>query len=116
MLNRSAIIVIPKQPYIDWSKSVFDDDIPFELSEDDALPVFLGPDADYTEEINAFVKKHFDFFFEHWLEAWCTDESLWPKRRTRKMFHEWFDVRVHSWVEDVVDAPLKVFGIAAPDV
>jgi hypothetical protein len=109
LLNRSAIILTPKQPYIDWTKSVFkESDLAFDPSEDDALPIFLGPEADYVEEITAFVEKHFNFFFEHWLEGWCTDKSLWPKRRTRRMFHKWFDVRVHSWVEDVVAAPYEL--------
>lgn len=99
--------MIPKQAYIDWSRSVFGDGVAFDPSEDDALPVFLGPDVEYTEEITAFVEKHFGFFFEHWLDGWCTDESLWPKRRTRRMFHQWFDVRVHSWVENIVDAPYR---------
>jgi hypothetical protein len=108
MLNRSAIVLVPKQPYIDWSKAVFEDDVAFNPEESDALPVFLGPEVNYVKEIHSFVDKHFAWFFEHWLESWCTDEALWPKRRTRRMFHEWFDVRAHSWVEDVVEVPYEL--------
>lgn len=108
LLNRSAIILTPKQPYIDWANS-FEDGPRFELKDEhDELPVFLGPDMDTTEEVEAFVNKNFDFFFEYELEGWCTDESLWPKRRTRGMFREWFSVRIHTMVEDVVDAPLEL--------
>lgn len=63
---------------------------------------------DTVEEIQAFVSEHFDFFFEHWLEGWCTDESMWPKRRTRRMFKDWFDVRIHTMVEDTVDGPYEL--------
>ena len=105
MLNRSAIVLVPKQPYIEWTKAVFADDTAFDPSERDALPVFLGPEVVDSSEIDAFVDKHFAWLFEHWLESWCTDDALWPKRRTRKMFYEWFDIRIHSWVEEMVDAP-----------
>lgn len=109
MLNRSAIIVTPKQPYADWANSIDDDGPRFDLrDEDDSLTVFLGPEMDTVEEIQAFVNKHFDHFFEHWLDGWCTDESMWPKRRTRRMFREWFDVRIHTMVEDTVEAPYEL--------
>jgi hypothetical protein len=87
-----------------------DDDGPrFTLpDEDDHLTVFLGPDVDSIDEVHAFVAKNFDYFFEHWLEGWCTDPKMWPQRRTRRMFKEWFDVRIYSVVEDTVDAPLEL--------
>src|SRR5512146_1390107 len=96
MLNRSAIILIPKQPYADWANSLDEDGPRFEISEaNDELTVFLGPDLDNVDEIAAFVTKHFDFFCEHWLFGWSTDPAQWPQRRTRRMFREWFDVRIH---------------------
>jgi hypothetical protein len=109
MLNRTAIILVPKQRYADWANSLDDDGPRFEISEaNDELTVFLGPDLDTVEEIDAFVSKHFDFFFEHWLSGWSTDPGQWPQRRTRRMFRDWFDVRIHTMVEDVVDAPYDV--------
>ena len=109
MLNRSAIILIPKQPYADWANSLDEDGPRFEISDaNDELTVFLGPDFDTVDEIDAFVTRHFDFFFEHWLFGWSTDPTQWPQRRTRRMFREWFDVRIHTMVEDVLDAPYEV--------
>lgn len=108
-LNRSAIILIPKQPYADWANSLDDDGPRFVLThENDELTVFLGPELDTVEEIEAFVQKNFSFFFEHWLEGWCTKPSMWPKRRTRRIFREWFDVRIHTMVEDTVDEPFEL--------
>jgi hypothetical protein len=109
MLNRSAIILMPRQPYADWANSLDVDGPRFAISDaDDALTVFLGPDLDAVEQIDAFVTKHFDFFFEHWLALWSTDPAQWPQRRTRRMFREWFDVRIHTMVEDAVDAPYEI--------
>jgi len=108
MLNRTAIILIPKQPYADWANSI-DDGPRFEISEaNDNLTVFLGPDLDTVEEIDAFVTKHFQLFFGHWLFGWSTDPAQWPQRRTRRMFRDWFEVRIHTMVEDVVDAPYEL--------
>ena len=45
-------------------------------------------------------------FFEHSLNEWFTDETMWPKNRTRKMFHEWFDIEFHSMVWDMEEEPL----------
>jgi hypothetical protein len=43
MLNRSAIILIPKQPYADWANSLDDDGPRFEISEaDDELDAELS--------------------------------------------------------------------------
>jgi hypothetical protein len=107
-LNRSAIIITPKAPYIAWANS-FDDGPRYEEADDEeGPPVFLGPGTDTVAEVDRFVERHFDLFFEHWLNDWCTDPSLWPQRRTRKMFHEWFDVRIASMVIDTVRAPLEL--------
>jgi len=109
LLNRSAIILIPMQPYADWANSLDDDGPRFVMSDaDDELTVFLGPELDTVDEIDTFVTRHFDFFFEHWLAGWCTDSAQWPQRRTRRMFREWFHVRIHTMVEDVVDGPYEI--------
>ena len=106
MLNRSAIILIPKQLYADWANSLDDDGRRFEISEaDDDLTVFLGPGYDTIEQIGAFATEHFDFFSEHWLEGWSLDAAEWPQRRTERMLREWFSVRIHRMVEDVVESP-----------
>lgn len=108
-LNRSAIILRPKQPYIDWANSL-DDGPRYQetMNEPDAFTVFLGPDCDTVDEVQKFVEKHFDAFFDQWLEEWCTDPSLWPKRRTRAMFRDWFDVAIHTMVLDTVDQPFEL--------
>jgi hypothetical protein len=108
LLNRSAILS-PKQPFADWANSIDDDGPRFVLrDEDDALTVYLGPELDTVEEIRAFVDRHFDYFFEDWLNGWCTDPARWPRRRTRKMFNAWFEVRIHTMVDDMVEAPYEL--------
>ena len=38
---------------------------------------------------------------------WYTDESLWPKKRTLKMFREWFAIEYRSMVWDLDTTPLE---------
>jgi hypothetical protein len=101
--------LIPKKPYADWANSLDDDGPRFELKdENDHLTIFLGPELDTVEEIDAFVSKNFAYFFEYWLEAWCLAPALWPQRRTRRMFKAWFDWRIHTMVDDTVEAPFEL--------
>ena len=109
MVNRCAILLTPRAPYIAWANSLDDDGPRYEdddAAADDSRPIFLGPDVDEPGQAARFVDKNFSLFFEEWLESWCTDESQWPKRRTRKMFREWFDVRIFELVHDTLDRPI----------
>jgi len=100
-------LVLPRKPFADWANSLDHDGPRFTLDDgDDNLIVFLGPDVETNREARAFVRKNFNIFFETWLFEWCTDRTLWPRHRTREMFKRWFDIRIHSTVEDTVDHPL----------
>jgi len=108
-LNRSAIILEPKQPYVDWANSL-DDGPRYEqaIHDTEAIPIFLGPNVDEESEVESYVAKNYDLFFEEWLEYWCTDPALWPPKRTKKMFREWFTVRIHTMVFDTVELPFEL--------
>ena len=108
MVNRSAILLEPRAPYITWANALDADGPRYEdcLAEDDFQTVYLGPDCDSVEEVRRFIKKNFDLFFESELEMWCTAPHLWPQRRTYRMFTDWFTVRIHTVIEDTVAEPL----------
>jgi len=108
-LNRSAILITPKAPYVAWANSCFAGPRYDDAEDGEAPPVFLGPDTQVSnDEVKAFVDDNFDLFFEHWLASWCTDQASWPAQRTLGMFHEWFEVRIASMVIDTVRAPLEL--------
>lgn len=108
-LNRSAILLTPRQPYADWANAVDDEGPRYELLEGhDASTVFLGPAFGTTEEVEAWVQENADQFFAYMLDEWCTEEELWPGRRTAELFAAWFDVKIHSIVVDTLDEPLEL--------
>ena len=48
------------------------------------------------------------YVFEYELFLWCTEKELWPSTRDAATFRDWFDVKFHSMVNDIVsDIPLK---------
>jgi hypothetical protein len=108
-INRDIMIIIPKKPLIDWQNTIFPEnplstDIdPFKPDEGTA---FLIPEMDAPEEFEKWIKKNYKIFFEGMLDEWCTDENLWPKNLTYKMFREWFTVMYQSMLIDTLDMPI----------
>lgn len=99
MINRSSVIVRPKQPYLDWATQL--DDSGMVPSPEDERTVYLIPGYDDDVEAMEILAKHFSIIFEAELEGWHTDESAWPKNRTFTMFRKWFSFEFHSVVEDL---------------
>lgn len=104
MVNRAAIILRYKKPFIRWlnDSDPYDDDpgITLERSNKDRTVYLIrDDDADHVEE---WISLNFKQVFESELEDWYTDESLWPKDRNRKLFDDWFDVECHSVIIDTV--------------
>ena len=42
-------------------------------------------------------------FFEQMLSDWYVDETLWPQKRSAKLFNEWVEIQFHSTIWDLVD-------------
>jgi hypothetical protein len=99
MLNRAVLIVRPKQPYLDWAAQLDDADIV--PNPDQERTVYLIPEFDDDAEAQNVLKRVFAEVFERELFGWHTDESAWPPKRTLAMFRQWFEIELHSVVEDL---------------
>ncbi len=106
MINRTALIVRPAQPYIDWAKSLPDADeiLP---TIDGEHTVYLVEQIDDDRHFEHVLKRVFAEIFERELSSWYLDESFWPQKRTLSMFKKWFSIEYHTCVEDLLDAPLE---------
>lgn len=116
-LNRAAVVLRFKQPYVDWARlagpSPCSDYSVAEANDDGEIfliPSYDSPvDAvDGTEDAIKWVEKRWKMFFERILEDWILDESAWPQKRTLKMFREWVDVEYRSMVWDMGHEPLGI--------
>lgn len=108
-IDRSAFVLIPKQPMFDWIMEV--DPVPASLTLEDIRKdpdIFMVQQEKVETHVDAdaWISKHWKPLFEHVLNDWYTDEKLWPKNRTVKMFREWFDVQFHSMIWDLEGAQI----------
>ena len=105
MLNRSAVVIIPKQPFLDWVNSV--DDVGTVTADDMQKMIYLVPDYEDPADADKVLKKVCDEIFCRELEGWHTDEEAWPQDRSFKVFKQWFDVQHYEIVTDVGRGPIE---------
>jgi hypothetical protein len=99
MLNRSTVMVRPKQPYLDWAAQVDDSgDAPDPADE---RTVYLIPEYDDEDHAWELLEEIYPEIFENELYGWHTDEDAWPQERSFAMFQEWFEIELNPIVEDL---------------
>ena len=105
MLNRSALIVRPGEPFIKWALSLDDSGLVPSATGEQA--VYLAPEWGDDKEAEKVLKSIWAEIFERELFGWHTDESAWPQKRSLKMFKEWFIIEMHSMIEDLCAYPIE---------
>jgi len=110
LINRAAVVLRPKQPYLHWMRQDDDGgvaDSVFEMMHEDPT-VFLLPEYEDPESEREVLEDYWPALFEEMLEGWLRDESAWPQNRTLEMFQDWFEVQMSSVVRDAyLDEPLE---------
>lgn len=109
-VNRSVAIVVPREPYLEWTRQ---DDATgiaenvFEAMHEDPH-AFLLPEYMDDKEKEAMLEHFSPAIFESMLDGWLRDRGCWPKNRDYEMFKKWFEVRICSVVEDLfLSQPLQ---------
>ena len=105
MINRSAIILRPGPPFIEWASKL--DDSGILPSFEGEQTVYLLPEFEDEMEAMEVLSEGYELLFEEQLAGWHTDESAWPKNRTFKMFREWFVIEQHSLIIDLCNYPIR---------
>lgn len=104
-INRSAIIIKPLQPFIDWHNSIYPDS-KIDESHLNEVNIYLINNSNFID-IESYLKKKFDIYFKMELEGWSTYKKDWPKKRTYKMFKQWFRVDISTAVYDLEKKPVS---------
>lgn len=111
-INRSVVIIRPKQPFLDWLSSEDNESgrNPFSTIRTDKSNAFLIPEHHITDSTEAqlYIEKCWEEVFEQFLFEWIVEDSLWPQNRTLQMFREWFEMIYAPIIWDVVDEPLEI--------
>jgi hypothetical protein len=110
-INRGLIVLIPKQPVLDWIMRV-DPNPPLgltleELSQEQDAFLVSQRAVETVEDAQRWVYRRWKMFFERYLDEWYTEESWWPKNRSLKMFKQWFDIQYQSMVWDLSDEMIE---------
>lgn len=101
-INRSAIIVRPAQPFLDWLHQA--DSTSAELTLDGLRndpSEYLLPTHDTEGQARRHLRKCCQEIFEEQLEGWYRDPSAWPGRRDFGAFSRWFEWQFYSGLFDL---------------
>ena len=105
LANRIVILARPTRSYFEWAKFADDSEASYSLLDIRRdCSAWLLP---VGENVEKFLREHFDEIFRRELFAITYDEKEFPANRTYEMFRDWFDVEIHSAVYDLDDRPLK---------
>jgi hypothetical protein len=86
MLNRSAVAIRPKQPFLDWLKSVEELSLQnMKLSQLEKT-LYLVPDYEDPKDADKVLSLVCEEIFCRELEGWYTDETTWPQDRGLAVF------------------------------
>jgi len=104
ILNRTAVVVTTRQPFLDWLRSVdpTNQELTLEEINTDSSAYLLpecGSDAEPAKLVRRFAKE----IFAHELDGWWREPLDWPKSMAWPVFDRWFEWRTHSMVLDVVE-------------
>lgn len=107
-INRAALIVRPKQPYVDWADSMADGGPKaalLQLREDPSI--YLVEEIDSLEDLALLIDGHWEWIFHEQLTGWMRDPKSWPPELTRQMFLEWFDCELSTMIWDILKTRIK---------
>ncbi|HEY5717352.1 MAG TPA: hypothetical protein VIS52_02600 [Motiliproteus sp.] len=98
LINRSAIMVLPLQPYADWvnqlNPAISGLDHPMELeSHRREGRVYLVDEQEDALALETVVPECWRQIFENELAAWDEFADSWPGGLSEILFREWFEIQ-----------------------
>ena len=109
MINRCAVTVRAKQPFLDWLEGL-PDMLDLSLEEiNTRSTAYLLPFVDDLGTQTDLLEEFFLDIFEEEIAGWWTVQDDWPDTSDFDLFRSWFQVEFHSMVMDLVEEqPLVV--------
>jgi hypothetical protein len=108
MINRSALIIKPAQPFLDWLHQVDPTSTRLTLEDLQREPtIYLMPDCDSQDQAIEYLGESVRDIFEEYLDGWCRLPAVWPKKRDLTTFQRWFEFSFHSMIVDLCDDVLE---------
>ncbi len=116
LINRSALVVRPKQPYVDWVNGLDSEISGLEqaLTLEQHLRegrVYLIGEQQQLDNVSELVSGHWQTLFENELGGWDEFADHWPKPLSQGQFENWFEVQPQLMVFDLSTEALMVADI-----
>lgn len=109
MLNRAALILRYKQPFVDWINA--SDPSPASplvtVTEVNLEHTVYLIEVEDEEELASWLRHHHNEIFEEELSGWYTDPKTWPADRSLEVLKEWCTLELHTVVLDFGDSPIE---------
>ena len=103
-IDRSAVVITYKKPFVDWITEVIDGEIDEFLENEIYSPkVYL---VEEVEDLEKWIKKKYKSLFDLELQEYCLNKKKWPQKRNYKMFQQWFQVSTSESVYDLEKRPV----------
>lgn len=117
LINRVALTVTRKQPYMDWANGADGPEPIVTYPADNPRSTYLVPDDGLDPDFAKLLDEFWEEVFESELSMWMQDEDTWPQARTREMFDQWFDAQFADIVVDLVpEEPLSQSDVEEADI
>ena len=106
LINRSSLVIKPKQPFVEWLSSTLSEPAPdlHELRQESNS--YLFDEADREEDFTEALNRHWQAMFENELAAWDEFGDHWPAERSLELFLSWFEIDHTLMNFDLSDQPL----------
>jgi len=102
LINRSAIIIMPAQPFLDWLHQVDPTSAHLTLTDLRQEPaIYLLPECESKDEALEVLGSDISNIFEEQLGGWYRVPETWPKERNLRTFRGWFECSFHSMIFDL---------------
>ena len=109
MLNRAALILRYKQPFVDWINAA--DPSPtfhaLTLAEVNQEHTVYLVDVEDEDQLAQWLERNYQKLFEEELNGWYADPALWPRNRSLETVRKWCPFEFHTVVVDAGESPLE---------
>ena len=109
VLNRAALILRYKQPFVDWING--GDPAPgshtLTLADVEKERTVYLVEVEDQDDLNRWLDRHGKKLFEDELRGWYTDPALWPRVRSPKKLRQWCSFELNTVVVDTGTSPLE---------
>lgn len=112
MVNRAALLIRLKQPFVHWINTADPADArdPISLEEVNEDSTIYLIKEDEPDHLDQWLQLNHRQLLESELEDWHRNKELWPEI-SLEMFFEWCEVECHTVIVDTVGGIIEDDGM-----